>query len=364
MQIGLTKKLAEAMGANPSPASEEQNPLFSWTANWAKVWTNRSENMLVLVNNATRFCVAIYQVKRKDLKNVAKMIRPAISNTLLFMNLNPKIVEEYMRLTGEVVFVPNKSRQAASWVTKAAIDCSFHIDDEYNSISKMFSDTVGASSNYIPVNCSANINDGFFPNEAMFAALSNLTGKQIYQYRAFELLVTLDLEIYKATRRIIVPANLEFVRLHEVLQSVFNWENRHSYEFFVFDGNEDQHAVRLLLSEEELDFDEVAVLMEGHVLSEFLPRYKSIRYDYDFGDGWEHKIELVRVIEDYDKESPYLVEASGQAPPEDVGGVEGFLEFREIMLNPDHPQYENLRSWSGHWSIELSNWFKSGTIHR
>lgn len=57
-----------------------------------------------------------------------------------------------------------------------------------------------------------------------------------------------------------------------------------------------------------------------------------------------------------DKESPYLVEASGQAPPEDVGGVSGFLDFRKIMLDPRHPEYAETKEWAGYWQPELSNW--------
>jgi len=357
MQVALTKKIAEAMGVNPPTEYKEENILFSWTANWTKVWENRrAEDMLVLVNNATRFTVAIYQVKRKDLKNVEEMMKAAISNTLLSMNLNPDIVEEYMRLAGKVVFVQNKSRQTAAWVTKAGMDCSFHIADEYNGIAKMFSDTVGVTTNYRPVNYSGKYCEGFIPYEAMFEALSKLTGKHVYKYRAFELLVTLDLEVYKAARRIIVPADLDFTRLHKVLQSVFNWEDCHLYDFSVFTDNEDQPAVRLVPSEDDLEYDEDAVLTKEHVLSDFLPGYKSMRYTYDMGDNWEHEIQLVRVIDEYDKESPNLLEASGQAPPEDVGGVGGFVNFRKIMLNRVHPEYEEAKEWAGFWTTELDKW--------
>ncbi|WP_367112688.1 hypothetical protein [uncultured Clostridium sp.] len=38
------------------------------------------------------------------------------------------------------------------------------------------------------------------------------------------------------------------------------------------------------------------------------------------GDNWKHEIQLINVIDEYDKESPYLLEASGQTLPEDVGG--------------------------------------------
>ena len=357
MQIALTKKLSEAMGVNPPAAHEDGNPLFSWTANWTKVWDNRRvEDMLVLVNNATRFTVAIYQVKRKDLKNVAEMMRTAISNTLLSMNLNPDLVDEYMQLAGEVEFTKNRSRHTAAWLTKAGQECAFHVGNEYNGIAKMFSDTVGVSANYRIVNCSGNNNEGFYPYKSMINALSELTGKQAYKYRAFELMITLDLEVYKAVRRMIVPADIEFTRLHKVLQSVFDWKNCHLYDFTIFDDSNGVAVARLVPFEEDLEYDENATLMKGHTLSEFFQEYKHIIYTYDMGDNWEHEIQLVRVIEEHDKESPYLLEASGQTPPEDVGGVRGFVGFREIMLNPNQAEYGEMKEWAKYWTIELADW--------
>ena len=96
--------------------------------------------------------------------------------------------------------------------------------------------------------------------------------------------------------------------------------------------------------------------MKGHTLSKFLPEHKHMVYTYDMGDNWEHKIQLVGVIEEHDKESPYLLEASGQTPPEDVGGIGGFVSFREIMLNPSHPEYGEMKEWAKYWTIDLSEW--------
>jgi hypothetical protein len=287
---------------------------------------------------------------------VKEMMRTAIINTLLFMNLNPALVEEYMRLAGEVEFAKNRNRQTAAWVTKAGIECCFHVGREYNGIKKMFSDTVGLSANYRHVNYSGNINDGFVPYRAMINALTELAGKQAYKYRAFELLVSLDLELYKAVRRIIVPADLGLERLHKVLQSVYNWENHHLYDFTILGGDKHNPVARIVPSKECFEYDETANLMEGHKLSEFFPEYNYMLYTYDMGDNWEHEIQLVRVIENYDKESPYLLEASGQTPPEDVGGVGGFLNFREIMLNPSHPDYGEMKEWAPFWTTELSDW--------
>ncbi|MDD4774759.1 MAG: plasmid pRiA4b ORF-3 family protein, partial [Eubacteriales bacterium] len=206
------------------------------------------------------------------------------------------------------------------------------------------------------VNYSAGSKDGFYPYEAMMTALSELTGMQAYKYRAFELLVTLDLDIYKAERRIIVPANLEFYRLHKVLQSVYEWRNRHLYDFTVYADNTQIPAARIVPFDEDLDWDENALLMEGRTLAEFMPEYRRIVYTYDMGEYWQHEIRLVRVIEDYDKESPCLLEAVGQGPPEDVGGIGGFIEFRKIMLNPNDPEYRTLFYQSGCWTPELSEW--------
>src|SRR5690554_6184095 len=270
MQIALTKKLADAVEVNLSAEHEAENLLFSWTANWTNVWDNhRTEDMLVLVNNATRFTVAIYEVKRKDLKkNVAEMISKAITNTLLSMDINPELVAEYMRLAGEVEFTRNRNRQAASWVSKAGLECAFYIGNKHDGTMKMFSDTVGASANYRMVNVSGNDNEVYYPYRAMIAALSELTGKQAYQYRAFELLVTLDLTIYKAVRRIIVPANLEFVRLHNILQSIFDWKNYHLYDFTIIGDNMSKPIARLVPFEDDLGYDADAQLLGGRMLSE------------------------------------------------------------------------------------------------
>lgn len=357
MQIALTKKLADAMKLKPPAIHGADNPLFSWTANWTKVWNNRrADDMLVLVNNATRFAVAIYQFRRKDLKNVAEIMRTAISNTLLAMHLNPEMVSEYMRLAGEVQFVKNSSRQAAAWVTKAGNESAFHVGREYNGIEKMFNDTIGAFANYYPVNYSANWDDAFEPAEKMIEALATLTGKQPFKYRAFELLVTLDLNVYKAVRRIIVAADLEFAKLHKVLQAVFGWQSYHLYDFTIKSGKKGKRVARLVPYEEDLECDEEAILMENHRLSEYMPEHKHIIYTYDYGDNWEHDVKLIRVLEDYDRQSPYLLEAKGQAPPEDVGGVGGFIEFHEIMMDPDHPEYEDMEIWAGYWAPALSEW--------
>lgn len=356
MQIAVTKNLADAMGIRPPAQQGQVDSIFSWTANWTNVWDDEGKDMLVLVNNATRFTVAVYQVYRRDLRHAAEIMQNAIKHTLLAMNVNPELVEEYMDLAGRVEFVQNKNRSRAAWVSNAGWECAFHVGREYQGIEEMFSDRVGVQANYRYVKIDQK--DDACPFRVMFDALIELTGKPLYRYRAFELRVTLDLEIYQAVRRLIVPAGIEFMQLHKVLQYVFDWNNYHLYEFSLFDDRSGELITMLVPMEEFLDIHPKAVLQEGHTLSDFLPEHKSMLYTYDMGDNWEHRIELVRVIEDYDQESPYLLEASGQTPPEDVGGVPGFIRFYEIMLDPKDPMHDKLKDWAFLWRLELSEWRK------
>jgi hypothetical protein len=133
------------------------------------------------------------------------------------------------------------------------------------------------------------------------------------------------------------------------------------HEFTVFD-EQGAPAAMVVMNQDVLDEyaenTENAVLEEGRALSEYFPQYQQMRYTYDMGDSWEHDIELVRVLEDYDGDSPYLLEAVGQTPPEDVGGVGGFIEFREIMLDPGHEEYEDTKAWAGYWRPELAEYEK------
>ncbi len=42
-------------------------------------------------------------------------------------------------------------------------------------------------------------------------------------------------------------------------------------------------------------------------------------------------------------------------PPEDVGGIGGYEHFLEILADPEHPEYHELKRWAGgHFDPE---WF-------
>lgn len=355
MQISLTKKLADATALPLVPTDETANPLFAWTATWTNTFNRHKEDMIVMVNNATYFTVSIFGVKRNQFKNIAEKMVSAIRHTFQAMNLNEEVIDAYLQQAAAVTFCANHDRKLTAQVNRQGLSAALYIRkivNESNGKIK-FEDTLGHILSNRFVNYTKKDADTFYPRKKMLQALAELTDKPLYRYRAFELLVTLDLDIYKAVRRLIVPADLEFSQLHQVLQTVFKWENYHLYDFAVFGAKKREPIARLVADAEALEYDDSATLLAGHKLSEYLPKNKLIVYTYDMGDNWEHEIQLVREIAEHDAESSYLLEAIGQTPPEDVGGIPGFIAFRAIICDTNHPEYAETRKWAGFWMPEL-----------
>ena len=74
----------------------------------------------------------------------------------------------------------------------------------------------------------------------------------------------------------------------------------------------------------------------------------SVKYEYDFGDGWEHKIVLEKILPiENEKFSPRCIKGKRACPPEDCGGIWGYQELLDILKEPDHPEYEDMLEWLG-----------------
>ena len=75
---------------------------------------------------------------------------------------------------------------------------------------------------------------------------------------------------------------------------------------------------------------------------------KTLKYLYDFGDGWEHTVKIQRIA-DAIPGIPYprLIDAVGRCPPEDVGGPWGYAEFLEAINDPKHERHSECAEWAG-----------------
>jgi hypothetical protein len=68
------------------------------------------------------------------------------------------------------------------------------------------------------------------------------------------------------------------------------------------------------------------------------------RYDYDFGDGWEHD---VRVVGRTAADGPHCLDGERACPPEDCGGPHGYARLLEVLADPAHPEHAEVADWLG-----------------
>jgi hypothetical protein len=81
---------------------------------------------------------------------------------------------------------------------------------------------------------------------------------------------------------------------------------------------------------------------------------RSIKYLYDFGDGWEHSARIERVTEaEPGAVCPRPIEAAGCCPPEDIGGPWDYNEFLVAITGPNHERHAELVEWSVGLSIRM-----------
>lgn len=144
-------------------------------------------------------------------------------------------------------------------------------------------------------------------------------------------------------RTLLVPSDVPLSDLHKIVQTAMGWANSHLHQFAK--GN------RFLEPPQPEDgmWDSSGENYTGMTLDEFLQKKNDvITYDYDFGDGWEHEIKLEAILPaDETIKLPKCIAGAMACPPEDCGGIWGFQEFKNIMKDPSHPEYEGYFEWYG-----------------
>ncbi len=156
-------------------------------------------------------------------------------------------------------------------------------------------------------------------------------------------------------RRVAVPAATDLGQLHDITQIAMGWYDCHLHAF--------QDGPQRYEPPQPDDFgwpsfgpepiDERKVLIDQI----FTRPKKTLHYEYDFGDGWEHSIKFEKRA-DGPIPRPQLLKGKGACPPEDCGGIWGYYNLIEALADPKHPEHEDLKEWVGdtfdpdHFDIE------------
>ena len=158
--------------------------------------------------------------------------------------------------------------------------------------------------------------------------------------QVYQLKVTLRDVQPPVWRRFQVRSDLTLQGLHWALQLIIGWTDSHLHQFRV--ARAISGGVR------------PAHIVEGEderkvVLADVLRKPKDrMVYEYDFGDCWEHVVELEEIAAPpTDAKFPWVLRGERACPPEDVGGPWGYANFLEALGDPKHPDHEDLVEWCG-----------------
>lgn len=135
-------------------------------------------------------------------------------------------------------------------------------------------------------------------------------------------------------------------KLHEHIQTAMGWTNSHLHQFEI-DG--ERYGDPALIDNRFDDFE--CEDSTKTIVSEILPntgKRFAFKYEYDFGDSWEHEV-MFEGCPSVDPKAKYplCLEGERACPPEDCGGVWGYGDFLEAIRNPKHEEHENMLEWIG-----------------
>ena len=194
---------------------------------------------------------------------------------------------------------------------------------------------------------------------------------QIYSFK-----ITLENVGVPVWRKVQVNSSSTFLELHKIIQILFDWQDDHLHEFRFQKSNGIRQKNVVIESDEEASspFDSLFFDDEQTYLSEteerlhdhFLVEKDQARYTYDFGDDWQHKIVLEKILEPAEGTTyPICTAAKNDAPYEDsryevmtgdlsllnsdakgiVSSVNTVLEMR--LHNKKTARNKNIKVWRG-----------------
>jgi hypothetical protein len=150
-------------------------------------------------------------------------------------------------------------------------------------------------------------------------------------------------------RRFLVSSATKLSDFHGILQIVMGWTDSHLHMFklgrvsfsYPFD---EEHLMELTA----IDSTKVKLYNIIPHMRPWQGKFRAVmRYDYDFGDNWRHKIIFEDVMpRERGQKVPWCLEGARACPPEDIGSYPGYQAMLEALNDPQHPEHEMYANYS------------------
>ena len=341
MQIGCTQKLLTYLNKEPEAVEEGMDAFYSWSAT---LLTIRRRKTIAVVHDASRCGFVLYGVTAKQLKQMEQLLIEGIRRMLEAECIAPEVVQEYLQGCGLTIrYTKTKNRSAVAHLNQFTQRVERLADGfcgeelfQPHILLQLNSDILSAGKQYsLPREL---LRDGFaanYPDQTVF----------------LHPMVTLDIRLHLHSpcyRRVRVPLRQSLSDFHEMLQILFGWKDYHLHCFEL----EPDLPLDITMPEydslayqDDWGMCDTEPMERWILLSEVLEHHPHFWYIYDMGDRWEHEITLVSQENMTAFSGPQCILALGDAPPEDVGGPDGFAELLELLQHPEDPEYLAAKQW-------------------
>jgi len=163
-------------------------------------------------------------------------------------------------------------------------------------------------------------------------------------------------------RRLVVPEQFTFLRMHKVIQVSFGWDDYHLFQFSP-KGYASYPIIGIPDSEFAADTLEAKKIKLSEIFT--IPK-QNFNYIYDFGDDWVHKLWLEKITDEKLLRAKCIA-GKGACPPEDCGGPCGYANLKGIMEDPKDPEHREMKEWLGlsknkKWDAEAFDLDKTNSL--
>lgn len=146
-----------------------------------------------------------------------------------------------------------------------------------------------------------------------------------------------------------VPSSYSFWDLHVAIQDAMGWQDCHLHAFRTKEPVTGE-IIEIGIPSED-DFGDGSPILPGwqvHVVAYLNEPGRTVNYEYDFGDGWQHRVQLLDIVPGKPGTLyPKCLAGERACPPEDCGGIWGYQSLVEAIRDPSHEDHDNMLRWLG-----------------
>ncbi|MCK8825659.1 plasmid pRiA4b ORF-3 family protein [Fuchsiella alkaliacetigena] len=336
LTINCTAKLRDELDFEIEPVAEDKDDFYNWHANLFRF--NRRK-CVILMNVKSRYSIVLYGLKKNNFKDFSNLCRQAIRKNFKADKIDERYIEKYMDEIEVVKYTKTYDRSILGSMNSTKQDTEFRFKD-FLPTRRMNLTRLNKANNRTPI-LSADI---AYPIEALENAFEERMGKlrqKVYYFKVS--LKDIEPQIW---RRIGVPATYTFWNLHVAIQDAMGWLDYHLHEFKIKNPDTEKEAE---ISYPDMDGAEhFLISWEERIADYFDSQNKKATYIYDFGDYWQHEIELEEISPAQEgEEYPVCLDGARACPREDCGGVGGYERLLEVLADPEHDDYQHMKDWAG-----------------